>query len=145
QALDHEVVARAVRVRARLSEPRDRAVDEARIDLPQAFVVEAILAQPSYLEVLYEYIAHLCQLTNGFGAFWGGDVDFHGKLVAVRAEIVGSLARLLALRVAQVGRAPFSRIVAGASPFDLDDFSAEVAQGLRAPWASQYAREVEYT
>ena len=55
-ALDDEVVAGALGVRAVLAEAGDRAVDEARVDARDARVVEPVLREPADLEVLDEHV-----------------------------------------------------------------------------------------
>src|SRR5207253_11044952 len=56
-ALDDEVVARAMRVRARLAETRDRAVDEIGLHRAQRFVVEPVFRELPDLVVLEHDVA----------------------------------------------------------------------------------------
>ena len=56
-ALDDEVVARALRVRAGLAEARHRAIDEIGLDVLERRVVEAVLLQLADLVVLQHHVA----------------------------------------------------------------------------------------
>src|SRR5262249_47483262 len=55
-ALNEEVIAGALRIRARLSEASHRAIDEARIERFQALVIESELLQAPDLEILDQHI-----------------------------------------------------------------------------------------
>ena len=55
-ALDDEVVARAIGVRAVLPESGDRRVHEARIHGENVRVVEAVFGESAHLEILDQHI-----------------------------------------------------------------------------------------
>ncbi len=143
-ALDQEVVAGALRVRAGLAEAGDRAVDEAGLHGQQAGVVEPVLLEAADLEVLQHDIGFHREAAHQRLAFGVGDVDRDRALVAVGAEVVRGVARLLAGRVLQPGRAPRARVVAGAGALHLDDVGAEIGQQLSRPRAREHAREVQH-
>ncbi|MNG00784.1 hypothetical protein D3C84_837330 [compost metagenome] len=52
QALDHEVITRALGVRTRLTKSGDRAVDQIRIGLFERLIIQSISRQTTDLEVL---------------------------------------------------------------------------------------------
>src|SRR5262249_61449607 len=62
--LGHEIVAGARGVRAGLAEAGDRAIDQARIVLAQAGVVEAELGKPPDLEILDQHLRACRQLLD---------------------------------------------------------------------------------
>ncbi|MNX59112.1 hypothetical protein D3C86_899690 [compost metagenome] len=144
-ALDHEVVAGALRERAVLAEAGDRAIDQARVDVLQALVIQPVLGQPAHLEVLDQDVADRGQFADQRRAFRRGHVRFDRTLVAVGAKVIGGFVGVLAVAVLQEGRAPGARVVAHPRAFDLDDIGAQVGQVLRAPRAGQDARQVQYT
>jgi hypothetical protein len=143
-ALDHEVVAGALRKRPILPKARDRAIDEARVDLLEAFVVQPVLGQAAHLEVLDQNVADSGQFPDQRRALGRGHVGFDRALVAVGAEVIGRFVGVLAVAVLQVGRPPRAGVVAHAGAFDLDDVGAQVGQVLRAPRAGQDARQVQH-
>ncbi|MNE47022.1 hypothetical protein D3C80_1413980 [compost metagenome] len=100
QALDHEVVAGALGVGAVLAEAGDRAVDQPRIDLAQAGVVEAVGGQAADLEVLQQDVRLRHQLADQALALRAGEVDGQRLLVAVGAQVVGRFRGVLAAGVA---------------------------------------------
>src|SRR6185369_10859183 len=129
-ALHDEVIAGAVRVRTRLPEAGDRAVDHLRIRRGEARVVEAVALEVAHLEVLGDDVALRGQLAGERLALGLRDVERHGSLAAVGGEIVGRLDGLSGF-VAKPRRAPAARVVTRAGAFDLDHFGAEVGQDLR--------------
>src|SRR5206468_8113055 len=68
-ALEDEVVAGAVRARAGLAEPGDRAVDDARIDSPQILVGEPVFCEAADLVVLEQHVALRRELARDTLAF----------------------------------------------------------------------------
>ncbi|VXC25887.1 conserved hypothetical protein [Burkholderia sp. 8Y] len=143
-ALNDEVVARALRIRTRLAEARHRAIDDVRLHLLQRFIVEPVLLQLADLVVLQHDIALRGQLAHDALAFFRGDIHCDGPLVAIRRQIVGGFARVRAVRRLEIGWTPVARVVTGVGPLDLDDVRAEIGQGLRAPRARQHAGQIEY-
>src|SRR5207237_6951676 len=63
-ALDHEVVARPLAIRAGMAETGDRAVHEARVQGAQVLVAEAIAPEITILIVLDQHIAAAHELTR---------------------------------------------------------------------------------
>ena len=66
---------------------------------------------------------------------FGGYVALPGYLAAKRLGVP--------IVIHQEGRTPCTCVVAVAGPFDFDDVSAQVCQGLRTPRTSQNTREIE--
>jgi hypothetical protein len=143
-ALDHEVIAGAAGVRAGLAEAGDGAVDQARVELLQAFVVQAVLGQAAHLEVFNQDVALQRQFAHQLGAARRGDVQRHRQLVAVGGQVIRSFGGVVARLVLQVRRPPGPRVVARAGAFDLDDLGAEVGEVLGAPGTRQDAGEIQH-
>ncbi|MCY1555112.1 hypothetical protein D9M68_917440 [compost metagenome] len=74
-ALENEVIPGQGRVGAVLAEAGDRAVDQARIDLPQAVVVQPVARQRADLVVLDQHVGIPGQLDDERLAFRCGQVD----------------------------------------------------------------------
>src|SRR6266571_1209104 len=142
-ALEDEVVAGAVRARARLAEPGDRAVDDARIDFPQVLVGETVFREPGDLVVLEQHVALRRERARDALALGLRDVERHRLLAAVDREEVGGLARFLSVLVLEERRTPAARIVARARPLHFDDLRAEVGKVLRCPGPGENAGEIE--
>src|SRR5207247_10088848 len=73
-SLEDEVVSGAVRARAGLAEPRDRAVDDARIDSPQILVGWPVYCKAAALVVLEQHVALRRELARDTLAFGLRDV-----------------------------------------------------------------------
>src|SRR5258706_2506575 len=142
-ALEDEVVAGAVRARAGLAEPGDRAIDDARIYFPQVFVSESVFREPADFVVLEQHVAFPRERARNPLALGFGDVEGHRFLAAVHRKEVRRLARLLAVLVLEEGRAPAARVVARPGTLDLENFRAEVGEVLRRPGPGENAREIE--
>ena len=143
-ALDHEVVSRAVRRRAVLTETGDRAIDQAGVDRREIGVTEAPPRQIAQLEVLQKNIRPRRQPADHARAFRAGDVHRRRALVAVGAEVIGALARVAALGVLHERRPPAAGVVARTGALDLDHVGAQIAQHLRAGRPGEDAAEVEH-
>src|SRR6266705_6767682 len=142
-ALKDEIVARPVRARARLAEPGDRAIDDARIDLAQVFVGEPVFCEAADLVVLDQHVALRRELARDPLALGLRDVEGHRLLAAVHRKKVRRFARLPAVLVLEEGRAPAARVVARPGTLDLENFRAEVGEILRRPRPGENAREIE--
>ena len=148
-ALHGVVVACTVAIRSGLAEAGDRAIHQPRVQAPQAGSVQAVTRHVADLEVFDHHVTACRQLQDQRAPFGLRNVHRHRPLVAVGAQEVGGVRGIAAVAVLQKRRAPAAGVVAtrltGAGrPFDLDDFSAKVGQGLRAPRAGQHARQVEH-
>src|SRR5690606_18174178 len=122
-------------VGAGLAKARHRAVNQTRIDLAQAFIVEAVAFQIADLVVLEQDVRLRCQPSHELLALWLRDIDGHGLLVAVRADVHGAERRIFpALLVFHEWWAEVARIIAFSRPLDLDDIGTEIAQHLAGPW-----------
>ena len=141
-ALDHEVIAGALCVRPGLAEAGQRAVDEARVDGFETFIIEAVFLEAADLEVLQHDVGLGGELAYQLLTFWLGHVDFHRPLAAVGREEIGGVA-LAAVGIGDEGRAPAARVVTFARPFHLDHLRAEIGEDLRGPWPGEHAAQVE--
>ncbi len=141
--LDDEVVAGAVRVRARLAEARHRAIDEAGLHGRERRVVEPVFRELADLVVLEHDVALRGELADDPLALGRRDIDRHRALVAVRGEVVRGFAGVGAVRRLQVRRAPVPGVVAALRALDLDHVGAEIGKRLRAPRAREHAAQVQ--
>ncbi len=135
--LDHQVVARSVRLGARLAEPRHRAVHEARVQARERAIAEAELVHRARTEVLQQHVALLDQLPKDLLSFLGLEIQGDALLAPVHRHEVG--------RLAADERRPAARVVALAGLLDLDHLGAHVAEHHRAEGTRQDAGEVEHT
>ena len=141
--LDHQVVAGAVRIGAVLAEAGDRAIDEPRIDLPQALVVEAVLLQPADLEVLDHDIGVRGEPPHQRPPLLRLEIGGDRPLAAIAGVEIGGRQRL-AVAPFDEGRPPGARVVARARALDLHDIGAEIGQKLPGPGAGEDAGELEH-
>ena len=141
--LQQRVVARPVAVRSRLAKAGDRAIDNRRIDLLEALVVQPVTAERSDLEVLDDDIRDRRELTDDVLAARLRQVERDGFLVPVRAEVKGGFGGVLALLVVQERRSEASGVVAVARTFHLDDFRSHIRECLRRPRTREDSAQVE--
>ena len=92
-ALGDLIEARPLVIGPVLPEPGDAAVDDARIDLAQALVVDAELAFDVGAEVLDHHVSLLGEALEHFQALRVLQVERHRALVAVQILEVRALAR----------------------------------------------------
>src|SRR6266480_1649215 len=142
-ALEDEVVSGAVCARAGLAEPRDRAVNDVRIDSPQILVGEPVFCEAADLVVLEEHVALRRELARDTLAFGLRDVERHRLLAAVHRKEIRRFARLPSVLVLEEGGAPTARVVARPGTLDLEHFRSEVGEILRCPGPGENAREIE--
>src|SRR5204863_134458 len=142
-ALEDEVVAGAVRARAGLAEPGDRAVDDARIDFLQIVVGEAVFRETADLVVLEQHVALRRERERDALALGLRDVERHRLLAAVHREEVRRLARLSAVLVLEERGAPAARVVAHPGALDPEHFRPEIGEILRCPGAGENTREIQ--
>lgn len=61
-SLDHDIIARPLRIGARLPVTRDRGIDKTGIDLMDGIKIHAVFLQGPREVILYEYITFCGQL-----------------------------------------------------------------------------------
>src|SRR3954470_2675387 len=117
-ALRHQVVARARRVRAGLAESRHRAIDQPRVHFLERLVIEAEFLQAADLEILDQDVRLRRELAHDALAVLALEIEFDRTLAAVgRMEISG--AEVAAVLGGNEGGPPAARIVARALALDL--------------------------
>ena len=123
-----------------MAEAGDRAIDEARIDLAEAGVVEAVFRQTASLEVLDHDIGALGEAAHDVAPL--GTLEIHRQrlLAAVAGMEIGGV-EPFAIFAGEERRPPAARVVAGAGALDLDDLGAEIGQRLARPGPGEDARE----
>ena len=142
-ALDHQVVAGAMRIGAVLPKPGDRAIDEPRIDLSQALVVESVLLQSVDLEVLDEHIGMRSKPPHQRPPLLRLEIGGDRALAAVGGVEVGGGTLFAVLSLDERG-APGARIVAFARALHLDYIGAKVGQQLPGPRPGEHACELQH-
>ena len=135
-ALDQEIIARAIRIRPILSEPRDRTIDQPWIDRRQPRIVEPVFRQPTDLEILNHHIGVADQVDHDLPPFFCAEIGSHHCFSSVRRMVIGSGA------VIHERWPPRAGIVA-VRAFDLNDLSPEVGQNLTGPRTSQNPRQLD--
>src|ERR1019366_7344694 len=138
-ALEHEVIAGTGRIRTRLAETGDRAVDQARVDGAQLLVAQAVARQRTDFVVLDQDVAFRRELAHDSLALRLGDVQGHGFLAAVAGEIIGRIARVLAIPVLEPGRPPAARVGPRGGAFGLCPPGPEGRPVLGGPGAGEDA------
>ncbi len=134
-ALDQEIITRTFCIRPGVAETRDRAIDEARIDRLQAFVVEAVFIKSTELKVLNHHIRIGNELAYKLPALISAKIGNDRLLATIAGVEIGC--RLFTFHVDK-WRAPFAGIIT-LRAFNLDNIRAKVGQRLPDPWARQNA------
>src|SRR5882757_4069382 len=142
-ALDHEVVAGALAIRAGLAEACDRAVDKARIDLLHVVIGEAVAREIAELVILDEHVGDRGELARELLALGPRDVERDRFLAAVGRGVIGRVRSVAPVLVLHPGRTESARVVARAGTLDLDDFGAEIGEVLPRPGTGEHARKIE--
>src|SRR5262249_26882312 len=137
-ALGHEVVAGARRVGAALAEAGDRAIDQARVLLAQACVIEAELGKPADLEILDQHVRAGRELLDDAPAVLALEITLDRALTAVSGVEIGR-AEMATIGRLDEGRPPAPRVVARPLALDLDDVGTEIGENLPGPGPRQDA------
>ncbi len=141
-ALDDVVVAGAVSIGPVLPEAGDRAIDEPRIDFPQAFIIETVFGEAADLEVLEQNVGLRGKPAHRLLPLCGRKVQNDRPLAAVARVKIGGIQPFVAFAFHE-GRSPGPGVVSGRA-LDLDDVGAEIGKGLPDPGARQYAGKFEH-
>src|SRR5665213_1832808 len=141
--LQDRVIAGAARIRPGLPKAGHRAIDDARVDRLDRIVVQPVALEITDLVVLHHHVAVFRQFANDGLALGLGNIDGDGFFAAVGAQIERIVVVRLAFWIDQIRRPERARIVAGAGPFDLDDFGAEIGQHLRRQGPRENPRQIE--
>src|SRR5690606_15621493 len=139
-ALDDEVVAGTRSVWAVLTEAGDRAVDEARILLLQALVVEPERGETANLEVLDQNVGITDEIEDEPTALFGVEIGGDRALAAVRGVEIGGV--FGAVGVVDEWRSPAARIVAFRALY-LDHLGPEISEDLPRPRPCEHAGEFD--
>src|SRR5258708_2163243 len=141
-ALRHQIVASAARMRAGLAETGDGTVDETRTGRREARIVEPEFLQAADLEVLDQHIGLRRKLTHDAFAVLALEIAFDRALATVGRVEIGSAE--IALLAFDERRSPSARIVTGLLALDLDDVRAEVGEQLSGPRAGENAGQFQH-
>src|SRR5262249_43089327 len=138
----HEVVAGARRVGAALAEAGDRAIDQARVLLAQACVIEAELGEPADLEILDQHVRAGGELLDDAPAGFALEIDLDRALAAVSGVEIGG-AEMAAIGRLDEGRPPAPCVVARPPALHPDDAGTASAENLPGPGPRQDAGQLE--
>ncbi|MNV50799.1 hypothetical protein D3C71_1428260 [compost metagenome] len=107
--------------------------------------IQAVFLQATDLVVLHQHVATGEQFADQYLPFGSGEIDGDRAFAAIGAQVVRRLARVVAVRILQIRRAPGAGVVADAGTLDLDHVGAEIGQHLRGPRAGKDARQIKHT
>ena len=141
--LHHRVVGRAIGIGAVLPKAGDAAINNGRIDSPNALVIQAIALEPTHFVVLNKHLAVKGQLAYQFGALRRTNVYRDRALAPVAAHEKCRVQGGLAVS-AHHKRANPPCVIASIGALDLDHIGPQVGQGLGAPGAGDYAGQVQH-
>src|SRR5581483_5815356 len=137
-ALDHEIVARPLAVRAGLAETGHRAIDDARIELAYIVVAEPVAREVAVLVILDQHVGALRQLARDRLSLRHRDVQRHRFLAAIGGAEIGRVARIASVAALDPRRAEGARIVAASRPLELDHLGTQIGEVLARPRAGEY-------
>ena len=106
---------------------RDRAIDQARIDLGDAGIIEPEPVEPAELVILDQDVRFGGKVENDRLPLRARQIDRDRAFAAIGAEIIGALP-------ARERRTPGAGVVAAFRVLDLDHFGAQIGEDLPAPW-----------
>src|SRR5919197_3374668 len=125
-ALDHEVVPRTLAIRARVAKPRDRAVDEPRVELTYLLIPEPVAREVAVLVVLNEDVRTLGELARDGVTLRRRDVERDRLLAAVGGGVIGRVLRIAVRAVLDPRGAKGARIISASRALDLDHLGTQV-------------------
>ena len=137
--LQHRIVARPVRQRSSLAVGRDREVDQLRVLLGEAGVVEAVLLEHARPEIFQHDVGLLEQSVHQRLAVGLGEIERHALL----APVVGHEEVALALLAAGARTGALARVVAAVRVLDLDHLGAHVGEHLGTHGTRDHAGEID--
>src|SRR6185436_18624291 len=120
-----------------------RAVDDVRPHGAHVGVRETVTGEIADPEVLDQHGTACGEITHQSLAARLREIHRDRFLPAVHRQVVRRLAGLMSRAVAEPGRSPAARLVAGLRALDLDDLGAEVGEALGGPRTREGAGEVE--
>ena len=132
-ALDNEIIARTVGIRAGLAKPGDRTIDQAGVDRGQIGVIQPVFCQAADFEVFDHHVGVGNQGAHLGLPFGGAKIaDYRGFAAIGGIEISGGLVTT----PFDKGRPPAAGIIAFGGLY-LDHVRAQIGQGLARPRACQ--------
>src|SRR6266702_3957275 len=137
QGLHDDVEGGAVAQRAVHAEPRDRAIDQPRVEGGQCFVSQPQSIHDARAVVFNENVAPGCELLDQRHAGRGFQIDDDALLAAVYAQEIVTLSL--------TERRKGTGLVTRSWGLDLEHLRAQIGQGERGCRSRQHASEVENT
>src|SRR5262249_20433737 len=118
-------------------------IDQARVHLAEARVVEAELGEPADLEILDQHVRARRQLRDDAPSVLALEIELDRALAAIGGVEIGG-AEMAPGGGLDEGRSPAARVVAAALALDLDDVGAKTGENLPRPRPRQDAGELEH-
>ena len=143
-ALDQKVIAGLVRTRACLTKPRDRHIDQTRIDGPKRIIIQPVFHQPTSTEIFDQDIGIRDQRFQAIQITLIPKITDNRCLSTVRGKEIRRdlFGAALWCRALNKGRSPASRVIAFRA-FDLDHFGAQIGQRLTNPRPRKNPRQFD--
>ena len=135
-ALNNEIVAGQVLVRAGLAIAGNRTIDQPDVLLSELFIAQPQRRHFPGFEVLNQHIADADQTPDQRLSGLGFEIDGDAFFIAVGTQVIRAFP-------AGKRRPPGPGIIPAARPFDLDDLSPQVSQSHGAERPGQDARKIK--
>src|SRR6185437_3780532 len=135
QPLPDDVVARPLRVRPVPPHARDRAIDQARIELREPRIADAELVGDTGTEILDEHIGVGDELLDDGTALRVAQIEGEAALAAIEGAIHRRVAAALI---------PAAKRIATFRVFDLDDLGAEIGEELSGIGPGDETRRLDH-
>ncbi len=140
-ALDNIVVARESGIGTGLAEAGNRTIDQSRIDLLKALVIEPVFHQATKFEIFDQHVGGHDQPSNESLAFLSLEIGDDGTFAAIGGMVIGGR-KVFPILALDERRTPLARVVTPVRVLHLDDVSAEIGQHLPCPGAGKNAGQV---
>ncbi len=138
--LNHEIITGTLGIRTVLTKARDRAIDKARINGFQAFIIEAIFFQSADFEILDQHIGMACEFADYRLAFSRFKINRNRALATIARVEIGSR-QITAIGCFHKRRPPGARVIPCTGPLDFNNIGAEIGQRLPDPRPRENTRE----
>ena len=126
-----------------MPEAGDRAVDELRIFLAQARIIEAEFGQPPDLEVLDQHVRSRGELAHNAPPALALEIELNRALAAIGGMKIGR-GQMTAAGSLDERRPPGAGVITGPRALHLDHVGAEVGEDLACPRSCQDAGKLEH-
>ena len=141
-ALNHKIITGALRVRPVLAKAGDRAINQARRNGFQAFIIQAIFGQTAHLEIFNHHITFKRKLADQLLPFWFCQINANRLLAAIGRLKIGGITRT-AITIGNERWPPTACIIAFTGFFNFNDLGTKISKHLCGPRPRQNASEIK--